>query len=150
MNKGRKEIRSIVTAPASGEELCFPLAQQAALLLRQCQGRKDELVALITSAAPAQLDAANWLRLNRDAWGIENGLHQRLDVSHNDDRCRIRNQNAMWVLAMMRRLSNSLFMHWRQRRRRPDHVTTTDFQSLLSEDHHRQGIRLVLAKSPRL
>jgi hypothetical protein len=51
---------------------------------------------------------------------------------------------------MIRRLTNSLFLHWRQRRRRPDHVTTTDFQSLLSEDHHRQAIRLVLAKSPRL
>jgi predicted transposase YbfD/YdcC len=39
----------------------------------------------------------NWLRLNRDAWGIENGLHQRLDVSDNDDRCRVRNDNAMLV-----------------------------------------------------
>jgi hypothetical protein len=106
------------------------------------------VVALITSAAPAQLYAPNWLRLNRDAWGIENGLLQRLDVSHNDDRCRVRNQNAMWVLAMMRRLSNSLFMNCRQRRRGPDHVTTTDFQSLLSEDHHCRAIRFVLAKSP--
>jgi hypothetical protein len=69
-----------------------------------------------------------------------------LDVSHNDDRCRVRNHNAMWVLAMMRRLSNSLFMHWRQRKRRPDHVTTTDFQAHLSEDHHRQAMRLALAK----
>ena len=31
-------------------------------------------------------------------WGIENGLHQRLDISHNDDRCRVRNDNAMLVL----------------------------------------------------
>ena len=139
-----------MSAPASGEELCFPLARQAAWLLRQCQGRDDELVALITSAAPSRLDAPTWLRLNRDHWGIESGLHQRLDVSHNDDRCRVRNHNAMWVLAMMRRLSNSLFMHWRQRKRRPDHVTTTDFQAHLSEDHHRQAMRLVLAKCPRL
>jgi hypothetical protein len=48
--------------------------------------------------------------LNRDHWGIESGSHQRLDVSHNDDRCRVRNHNAMWVLAMMRRLRNSLFI----------------------------------------
>jgi hypothetical protein len=82
MNKGHKETRSIVTAPVSGEELCFPLAQEAPLLLRQRQGRKDELVALITSAVLSRLDAPNWLRLNRDAWGIEDGLHQRLDVSH--------------------------------------------------------------------
>ena len=105
------------------------MAEQAALLLRQTEGRKDELVALITSLEPSRLDAANWMRLNRDAWGIESGLHQRLDISHNDDRCRIRNHNAMVVLGMMLRLSNSLFMQWRAYKRRPDHVTTTDFQS---------------------
>ena len=47
INKSRKESRSIVTAPVSAEEVCFPLAEQAALLLRQTEGRKDELVALI-------------------------------------------------------------------------------------------------------
>ena len=52
-------------------------------------------------AEPSRLDASNWLHLNRDAWGIESGLHQRLDVSHNDDRCRVRNDNAMLVLGMM-------------------------------------------------
>jgi hypothetical protein len=149
-NKGRLETRTLVSKPTSGEEIGFPLAQQAALLHRQCQGRNDELVALVTSAPPSRLDVATWLRLNRQHWGIESSLHQRLDVSHNDDRCRVRNHNSMWVLAMMRRLSNSLFMHWRQRKRCPDHVTTTDFQSFLSEDHHRQAMRLVLAKSPRL
>ncbi len=114
------------------------------------KGRKDELVALITSVEPWRLDATNWLRLNRDAWGIENGLHQRLDVSHNDDRCRVRNDNAMLVLAMMLRLSNSLFMQWSSYKRRPDHVTTTDFQSALSEDHHRPALRLAVHKHPDL
>jgi hypothetical protein len=64
-------------------------------------------------AEPSRLDASNWLHLDRDAWGIESGLHQRLDVSHNDDRCRVRNDNAMLVLGMMLCLSNSLFMQWR-------------------------------------
>jgi hypothetical protein len=91
------------------------LAEQAALLLRQTEGRKDQLVALITSAEPSRLDASKWLLLNRDAWGIESGLHQRLDVSHNDDRRRVHNDNAMLVLGMMLRLSNSLFMQWRKR-----------------------------------
>ena len=132
INKSRKESRSIVTAPVSGEQICFPLAEPRKLsgLLRQTEGRKDELVALITSIEPSRLDATNWLRLNRDYWGIESGLHQRLDISHNDDRCRVRNDNAMLVLGMMLRLSNSLFMQWRGYQRRPDHVTTTDFQPL--------------------
>jgi hypothetical protein len=30
-------------------------------------------------------------------------------------------------------------------KRRPDHVTTTDFQSALSEDHHRPALRLALS-----
>ena len=47
------------------------MAEQAALLLRQTEGRKDELVTLISSLEPSRLDAENWLRLNRDAWGIE-------------------------------------------------------------------------------
>jgi len=29
---------------------------------------------------------------------------------------------------------------------RPDHVTTTDFQSALSEDHHRPALRLAVHK----
>ena len=150
INKKRQESRSICTAPVTGEQVCFPLAEQAALLLRQTEGRKDELVALITSLEPSRLDATNWLRLNRDHWGIESGLHQRLDISHNDDRCRVRNDNAMLVLGMMLRLSNSLFIQWSGYKRPPDHVTTTDFQSALSEDHHRPALRLALSKCPNL
>ena len=101
-------------------------------------------------AEPSRLDASNWLHLNRDAWGTESGLHQRLDVSHDDDRCRVRNDNAMLVLGMMLCLSNSLFMQWRGYQQRPDHVTTTDFQSALSEDHHRPALRLALSKYPNL
>jgi hypothetical protein len=152
INKCRHESRSICTAPVTGEQVCFPLAEQAALLLRQTEGRKDELVALITSLEPSRLNAANWLRLNRDHWGIESGLHQRLDISHNDDRCRVRNDNAMLVLGMMLRLSNSLFIATARCgcQRRPDHVTTTEFQSALSEDHHRSALRLALSKHPSL
>jgi hypothetical protein len=56
----------------------------------------------------------------------------------------------MLVLAIMLRLSNSLFMQWRSYQRRPDHVTTTDFQAALSEDHHRPALRLALSKYPGL
>jgi hypothetical protein len=63
-------VRRILSPrPVTGEQVCFPLAEQAALPLRQTEGRKDELAALITNAEPSQLDATNWLRLNRDALG---------------------------------------------------------------------------------
>jgi hypothetical protein len=128
----------------------FPFASQAARLLRQTQGRKEEQVALITSAPVSLLPALLWLELNRQAWGIESGLHQRLDVSYNDDRCRVQSDNGIWVLGMFRRIANSLFVEWSSRQRRPDHVTTTDFQTLMAENHRAAAVRLVLCKRPSL
>jgi hypothetical protein len=98
--------RSIRTQAVCPEQVCFPLAAQAARLLRQAEGRKDENICLITSAEPEKLDARKWLEFNRAGFGgIENGLHQRLDVSHNDDRCRIRHPYAMFVAGLFRRIS---------------------------------------------
>lgn len=124
------------------------MAEQGALLLRQVKGRKDEQVALVTSREPERLPALEWLQSNRAGWGIESGTHQRLDVSHNDDRCRIRGSNGLWVMGMFRRLSNSLFMEWCSRQRRPEHQTTTDFQTVMAEDHRRRAVRTVLVKNP--
>lgn len=123
---------------------------QAARLLRQTTGRQDEEVALITSAPPERLNAQSWLCLNRQGWGIESGLHQRLDVSYNDDRCRVQSDKGMLILGIYRRVANSLFMEWAQRQPRPDHVTTTDFQTLMAEEHRAKALRFVLAKRPSL
>jgi predicted transposase YbfD/YdcC len=126
------------------------MARQAARILRQTSGRKAEEVALITSAAPERLNAVQWLKLNRAGWGIESGLHQRLDISYNDDRCRVQSDNGIWIFGMFRRLANSLFMEWRSAQRRPDHVTTTDFQALLTQENRRRALRLVITKNPSL
>lgn len=107
-------------------------------------------MALITSASPQRLDAPNWLRLNRGGWGIESGLHQRLDVSYNDDRCRVQSDKGMLILGIYRRMANSLFMEWAQHQRRPEHVTTTDFQTLMAEEHRSKALQFVLAKRPSL
>lgn len=128
----------------------FPFAAQGARLLRQTQGRKDEEVALITSAPPQRLQATRWLELNRHGWGIESGLHQRLDVSYNDDRCRVQSDAGILVLGMFRRIANSLFVEWQQHRPRPDRVTTTDFQTLMAENHRARALRFVLSKRPSL
>jgi len=149
-NKGRSENRVIRTAPLTAEDVGFPFAQQGARLLRQTQGRKDEEVALITNAPPQRLDASLWLRLNRLGWGIESGLHQRLDVSYNDDRCRVQSDKGMLVLGMYRRIANSLYVEWQSHQRRPDHVTTTNFQTLMAEEHRARALRFVLAKRPSL
>jgi hypothetical protein len=49
-----------------------------------------------------------------------------------------------------RRIAISLFMEWRQHQRRPEHLTTTDFQTLMAEEHRRKAIRFVLNKRPCL
>jgi hypothetical protein len=119
-------------------------------LTRQHVGRKNETVGLITDLPPESLNAQSWLGANRCAWGIENGTHQRLDVSLNEDRCRVRNTNGLWVLGMLRRLVISLFMHWRQRQPRPEHRSLTDFQAAMGEDNLTRAMAFVTRARPSL
>jgi hypothetical protein len=150
-NKGRDESRSLRSKSLGAEELGFPLAKQAARLLRQTTGRQDEEVTLVTSAGPEKLDASQWLKLNRGHWGIE-AMHNCLDVSHNDDRCRIQNSRGLRLMGAFRRLSNSLFMEWRAHQPvpHPEFLTTTDFQSAMSEEHRRMAVRFALCRRPNL
>ena len=133
---------------ANSEQVDFPCVEQVALLRRHLRRHSPETVALVTSLLPQELNAAQWLRDNRAAWGIENGLHQRLDVSHLDDQCRVRKPQSIWVMGIFRRFSNSLFMHWRTRQKKPHHKTTTDFFSAMNAEHHRYAIRCLHARQP--
>ena len=134
----------------AAEDIGFPFAAQAALLTRQHRGRKNETVGLITDLAPSALDAQSWLKANRLAWGIENGTHQRLDVSLNEDRCRVRSTNGLWILGMLRRLAISLFMHWRARHPKPHHQSLTDFQAAMGEDNLAMAMNFVTRQHPTL
>ena len=116
---------------------------------RQTSGREIETVALLTSASPQRLDASLWLQLNRAGFGgIENGLHQRLDVSHDDDRCRVRHPNGMAVLGLFRRLANSLFVEWRSHQNNPQYLTTTDFAVDMAAQGHRRALIMVTTLHP--
>mgnify|MGYP001767541798 FL=1 len=119
-------------------------------MTRQHVGRKDETVGLITDLPPETLDAGQWLKANRLAWGIENGTHQRLDVSLNEDRCRVRNTNGLWILGIIRRLVISLFMHWRKRHPKPNHQSLTDFQAAMGEDNLAKAMAFVTHHHPKL
>ena len=101
-------MRVLRSRAASAEEVDFPCVEQVALLRRHLRQHRPEIVALVTSLPPQELSAEQWLKDNRAAWGIENGLHQRLDVSHRDDQCRVRLPKSMRVMGMFRRFSNSL------------------------------------------
>ena len=133
---------------SSAEAVDFPGVEQVARLRRQLRQHSPETVALVTSLPPEALSAAQWLKDNRAAWGIESGLHQRLDVSHRDDQCRVRLPQSMRVIGMFRRLSNSLFLHWRSRQQKPRHQTTTDFFGAMNAEHHRYAMRCLQARQP--
>jgi len=147
-NKSRNETRTLQSAPLTAEQAGFPLAAQGARLRREVEGQQPETVALLTSLPPERLDATRWLRLNRDAWGIETGLHARLDVSRRDDQCRLHAANAVWVHGIFERLANSLFLEWRSYQLKPQHKTTTDFAAYMSADHGRRVILAVTARHP--
>jgi len=148
-NRSRDESRILCSAPTTPEAACFPAAAQVAMVHRLTTGRKPETVALLTSAAPERLKAPAWLQLNRAGFGgIENGLHQRLDVSHDDDRCRVRHPNSMGVLGLFRRLANSLFIEWRSRQTSSQYLTTCDFAVDMAAEGHRRALIMVTAMSP--
>ena len=147
-NKGGLEVRVLRSRAATPEAIDFPGVEQVALLRRHLRHHQPETVALVTSLPPHQLNASQWLADNRAAWGIENGLHLRLDVSHLDDQCRVRLPKSMRVMGLLRRFSNSLFMHWRSRQKNPHYKTTTDFFTAMNAEHHRYAIRAIHARTP--
>lgn len=142
-NKGARESRTLESRPVAAEDIGFPFAAQAAQLTRQRAGRKDETVGLITDLATEELPPLRWLKANRQGWGIENGTHQRLDVSLNDDRCRVRSTNGLWILGMLRRLVISLFMDWRAHQAKPQFQTLTDFHAAMGEDNLTKALGFV-------
>ena len=115
----------------------FPGVQPVARRRRHRRQHAPETVARVTSLPPAELNAAQWLEYNRAAWGSASGRHQRLDVSHRDDPCRVRRPQSLWVIGRFRRFSNTLFLHWRSRHKHPRHPTTTDCFTAMNAEPHR-------------
>lgn len=148
LNKGRDEIRTLRSAPIGAETADFPLVAQAARLIRITNGKKTDSVELLTSRPPEQLNALDWLKLNRQSWGIESGLHQRLDISHFEDLSRVRKPRSMLFMGMFRRISNSLCLHWITHQPRPHHKTTSDFFSAMNAFHHLYALRSLCAARP--
>ena len=149
-NKGVAESRTLESRPVAAEDVGFPFAAQAALVSRQHVGRKNETVGLITDLSPQELPAQAWLQANRQGWGIENGTHLRLDVSLNDDRCRVRNTKGLWILGMLRRLAISLYTHWREQQPNPRSLWFTDFQAAMGEDNLAKAFAFITNRRPKL
>ena len=93
----------------------FPGVQTIARLRRRVrrQGKKStEIVYLISSLTPEELDAAGFLKLKRGYWVIESRLHHALDVTLGEDHSRVRHTNAAYVLSLFRRVVVSFAQVW--------------------------------------
>jgi hypothetical protein len=119
LNGNRHETRAIETTPVNAVSVGFPFAAQAGRLSTRVEYASGEVtersVLLITSRDQAHMSAGQMLALRRGYWGIEMGLHSRLDVSAMEDKSRVRLRNNAIILAVLRRLGVSLACAWMKR-----------------------------------
>jgi predicted transposase YbfD/YdcC len=136
--------------PYSPEQACFPAVAQIGKVFRKTSGRRPETVYIISSREPSAMNAEQWLVALRQYWGIENGVHQRVDASANEDRSRVRTVNAVWVMGMFRRLAVSLYAEWRSRSENRRRASLHDFHNLMARHNKKHAYSLVSALSPSL
>ncbi len=127
----------------------FPFAAQVAELCRWRaeDQREPERVFLITSYPASELNPASFLKLKRDYWSIENGLHQRLDGAGREDLSRVRTRNNAWVLALFRRWAISVANLWMARQPNPRWATTQGFHDAMNRNRHRDAFATLFRKS---
>lgn len=133
--------------------MAFPFAEQAARLTRcvdssRKPAKEIETEFLLSSRPAAQLDAEQMLKADRSYWGIETGLHLRLDVIAGEDRSRVRNRNAVMNLAVIRRAVVSVAIHWIGRCKDPRRATMSGFYDFMAAASGKKAFKLAtVAKS---
>ena len=153
LNKGRTEARSVVRFAVSPERVGFPFAQQGAKLQQAIDDPHKPTASfkeffLLTTHDASSYDAGAWLDDKRGYWGIENRLHQPLDVIALEDNSRVRTLNSAWNLAMFRRLSVSFARHWARHQRDARQATLSGFYDAMKADRTRQAFHLLTAAHP--
>jgi hypothetical protein len=103
---------------------------------------------LLSSRPLRTLSAEQMLTADRRYWGIENGLHLRLDVTAGEDRSRVRTPTAVLNLAMIRRATIGLAVYWIQRCRNPRQATLQGFYDFMAAKNGRKAFSLVTASKP--
>jgi len=106
---GRTEKRTLTAASVLQGELDWPHAHQVFRLERRFIHHRtgeltEETVFGITSLPSHEAGPARLLALNRNYWGIENGLHYRRDVTLKEDRTRVKIGQAPRVMAILNNL----------------------------------------------
>jgi len=120
INRGRHEIRELVTRPIEPAELGILGAAQVARLDRhrtEQDDQSDTQLWLTTSRPIQALPPLAFNQARRQEWGIENGLHYVLDVSGDEDkRLRARNLNSLCVLTLVNRVSVAVWKKTKAKR----------------------------------
>lgn len=153
LNKGRTEARMVARFAVTSEQVGFPFAQQSAKLQQAIDdpsklGASFKEFFLLTTQPARAYDATALSDDKRGYWGIENRLHQPLDVIAMEDKSRVRTLNAAWNLAMFRRLSVSLAVHWCRHQRHPRQATLSGFYDAMKAHNAQRAFHLVTALRP--
>jgi len=138
---------------ATAQQACFPAVQQAARLTRYIDRAKTkdeglETEWLVSSRPHATMSAEAMYLADRRYWGIENGLHLRLDATAGEDRSRVRLPTAALNLAMIRRATVSQAAHWIAQCRNERQATLQGFYDLMAARNARKAFSLVAASKP--
>jgi len=148
------EARCLLRFDADPQQTCFPYVEQAARLTRfidRGQKTKEEVESewLLTSMPAQRMSSEQMLLADRNYWGIENGLHLRLDVTAGEDRSRVSNPVSALNLAMIRRATTSLAVYWIQRCPNKRHATLRGFYDFMAANNSRKAFSLVSARKSR-
>jgi hypothetical protein len=151
LNCGRVEARAIDVFDVCSEQVCFPYANSAAMLMQRTDPGKDPksdgIVFLLSSKADLCADIL--LKYKRKYWDIENGAHQRLDCSRlQEDKSRVRNRNSATNLGLFRRAVLSLGRHWIDLQNNSRKATLNGFLGTMNRHNSELAFRLALSKKP--
>lgn len=110
---GRIETRRIWCSDRLNDYLDFPHVGQVFLIEREVIDKKSgdqrsEVALGVTSRTPSQAAPADLLRINRGHWSIENSCHHVLDMTWDEDRCRIRTGHGPENTSRLRRFAISV------------------------------------------
>jgi predicted transposase YbfD/YdcC len=149
LNCGRMEARAIDAFDVCSEQVCFPYAGKAAMLMQRTDPGKDPkgdgIVFLLSSNK--DMTAENLLQRKRKYWDIENGAHQRLDGSRlKEDKSRVRNRNAATNLGLFRRAVLSLGRKWITEQRNSRKATLNGFLGVMAKHNSEIAFRMTLSK----
>ena len=144
-NRSRRERRALATRDVEPTKLGLAGAAQIGCLNRQIGKDADPQFEYLATSRPAdRLSVEEFLNTDRDYWGVESGLHQRLDCSGLEDRLRVRHRGALPIVGLFSRVGVALLVQWATQQPRARDRTFPQWRDW-NAGHRGQLIRQVTA-----